>query len=126
MAEVDVHDSVRCGLAQGDWVAMERLADEEALVAVADMSLIIDLADDIGVVVGDRREGLWERPGTEAVSACRHVEIEGVVRALAVVDVAPVLEAALGLVEVLEQAQRSTSALRLGLKHSFLPWVWGW
>ncbi len=123
MGEVDVHDSVRCGLAQGDRVAMERLADEEALVAVADMSLIIDLADDIGVVVGDRREGLWERPGTEAVSACRHVEIEGVVRALAV-DQSSNLRWAWSRSS--NRRPRSTSALRLRLKHSFLPWVWGW
>ncbi len=117
--------------AQRDGLSLERLGDAERATLEVDRTAALDLAHHIAGAVLDLGQGLGKGGRAGAVAGRRDVELERLVRALMVVDVAPVRERALAIVEIGEAVpgqdlgrERTVEALVLAL--GLGPWVWGW
>ena len=94
--------SVLSGWHQSDRVSGERLGQFEDLALEADAAFVLDAADLMFGRVLDGRQGLGEGTRTGSEPGGRHVQVEGLVGPLAVVDDAPAVEGPLAVPEIAE------------------------
>ena len=94
--------SVLSGWHQSDRVSGECLGQFEDLALEADAAFVLDAADLMFGRVLDGRQGLGEGTRTGSEPGSRHVQVEGLVGPLAVVDDAPAVEGPLAVPEIAE------------------------
>ena len=99
--------SVLSGWHQSDRVSGECLGQFEDLALEADAAFVLDAADLMFGRVLDGRQGLGEGTRTGSEPGSRHVQVEGLVGPLAVVDDAPAVEGPLAVPEIACRLNRS-------------------
>src|ERR1700679_22959 len=100
--EEDVVDATDLGWPKGDGLLLEGAGEADNAALEAD-ALVVDAARLVVGSVGEVLDGVLVGPGAERVTLDGSGHVEGFVRPDVVVDAAPALELAVGLVDVLER-----------------------
>src|SRR5207247_3805166 len=103
-AEEDLPNSVLWGWSHGDPLAPECFTDEPRLAAKIDFTLPLHLAHLIRAAIFPHRWLFGERSGTGLIAAGGHPQVQGFMRPVVVVDLAPGVEASLAFTQVREDS----------------------
>jgi hypothetical protein len=99
-AEMHAEHAVLGGVTQHDRLAAERPAEPQAAVLERNPAVAIGDADEIVAIMLDRRQRLRKRSSARMVALAGLGEIEGLVRAMVIVEMAPALEGTLARSEI--------------------------
>ena len=85
-----------------------------------------DGTDDLALVVFHHWKTIRHCALAGSITACRHIEVQCLVRPVEIVDGSPLVKSALDIINVAVAFDANTSAFRVRWKRSFLPRLWGW
>ena len=125
VAEDHVEHTIVVGRSYGDVLSNQRLGGLPSSVLEADGGRGIDAAEDgVGPIV-EGLDGWCEGPPAGPVAIGRYSQANGVVGPVVIVAMPPSIKGLLGVLEIVEGRRSSSSALRVRLNRSFLPWLCG-
>src|SRR5690349_3275124 len=95
MAEEDVDQALGGGLAQRHRIAGKGLADAQAAAAVGEPAALLNATHDVSGAIINGWQRIGHAPGAWDVAGGWSLQSQGMVRALEVVDAAPMVESQL-------------------------------